>query len=145
MESIDLKKLSLSDYPFKSFDKLRYNDTDRQGHVNNAIFSTFVETGRIELLYIKNNRFLPEINYVIANLNLDYINEIKYPGTVDIGTAVTRIGNSSITLIQGIYQNDVLVATAESVIVQVDEITKKSKSLSSETRTFLKSFSLIEK
>jgi len=143
MQQNNPKDMKFDQYPFKSYEKLRYNDTDRQGHVNNAVFSTLVETGRIELLYIRNNTLLSNVNYVIAHLSLDYINEIKYPGTVEIGTAVTKIGNSSITLIQGIYQNGILMGTAESVIVQVDDITKKSKPLSEETKQFLRSFLLL--
>ena len=41
----------LDDFVALSREKLRYSDTDRQGHVNNAVFSTFLETGRVELLF----------------------------------------------------------------------------------------------
>ncbi len=41
----------IGDFPVVTTDKLRYCDTDRQGHVNNAVFLTFLETGRVELLY----------------------------------------------------------------------------------------------
>ena len=34
---------TLDAYPFQSRDKLRYSDTDKQGHVNNAVFSTLLE------------------------------------------------------------------------------------------------------
>lgn len=34
-----------------AFDKLRFGDTDRQDHVNNALYATLFETGRVELLY----------------------------------------------------------------------------------------------
>lgn len=37
----------LKDFPSVTFDKIRYGDTDRQGHVNNAVFSAFLETGRV--------------------------------------------------------------------------------------------------
>ena len=40
----------LADFPRRTFEKLRYSDTDRQGHVNNAVFSTMLETGRVEIL-----------------------------------------------------------------------------------------------
>jgi acyl-CoA thioester hydrolase len=33
---------ALEDFPFQTFDKVRYADTDRQGHVNNAAFATFL-------------------------------------------------------------------------------------------------------
>ena len=40
----------LSDFPSQTYDKLRYGDTDRQGHINNAVFVTFLETGRVATL-----------------------------------------------------------------------------------------------
>lgn len=33
------KNHALADFPFQTFDKVRYADTDRQGHVNNAAFA----------------------------------------------------------------------------------------------------------
>ncbi|MEM8537740.1 MAG: acyl-CoA thioesterase, partial [Pseudomonadota bacterium] len=44
------RALTLADYPLVSADVIRYADTDRQGHVNNAVFSTFLETGRTQFL-----------------------------------------------------------------------------------------------
>jgi len=137
MNTINLKDLSLNNYPFKTHDKIRYRDTDRQGHVNNSIFSTFIETGRIELLYNPKNGFLNDSTYVIARLEMDFIDEIKWPGNIDIGTAVIHVGNSSMRLAQGLYQNGKLVATAESVIVQVDDLTKKSKILTDTQKELL--------
>lgn len=31
--------MTLADFPLQTFDKVRYADTDRQGHVNNAAFA----------------------------------------------------------------------------------------------------------
>ena len=39
------------DFPLRTTDKLRYGDTDRHGQVNNAVFSTFLETGRVEMVF----------------------------------------------------------------------------------------------
>ena len=38
-------------FRFWSREVCRYGDTDRQGHVNNAAFATFCETGRVLFLY----------------------------------------------------------------------------------------------
>lgn len=54
-----LDDIKLEGFPFRSSDKLRYGDTDRQGHVNNAVFSTFLETGRVELLLTGCGKRLP--------------------------------------------------------------------------------------
>ena len=125
------------DFPLKTYDKVRYCDTDRQGHVNNALFSTFLETGRTELLYAKVPLHSKNASFVIVNQKLDLLSEIRWPGTVEIGTVVTRIGNSSLSLFQGLYQNGKLVALADTTIVQMDEHTRKSKPLPSETRELL--------
>lgn len=133
-------KPDYEDFPLKTYDKIRYRDTDRQGHVNNALFSTFLETGRTELLYAKAPLNAENAAFVIANHKIDLLSEIQWPGTVEIGTAVKRVGNSSITLFQGLYQDENLVAVADTVIVQMDEHTRKSKPLLSETIDRLKQY-----
>lgn len=130
--------LTLGDFPFQAFDKLRYGDTDRQGHVNNAVFSTFLETGRAEFLLDPDLPLLePGCALVIADLSLQLLAEVNWPGQVDIGTAVLKVGNSSVTLYQHLYQNDRCVATATTVIVQMNEETRRSHPLSESTKQFL--------
>ena len=130
--------VQLSDFPAQTWDKVRYADTDRQGHVNNALFSTYVETGRVEFLYGGDLR--PEMfgnSFVIASLQIDFLAEITWPGKVEIGTGVTRLGRSSFNLYQGLFQEGQLVATARTVIVQVSNETKKSAALNEEYRQLL--------
>ncbi|PVY76428.1 acyl-CoA thioester hydrolase [Tamilnaduibacter salinus] len=135
--------LTLDDFPSRTYDKLRYADTDRQGHVNNALFSTFLETGRVEFLYSPDDPLASDgASFVIANLNLQLRSEITWPGTVDIGTAITRIGNSSIQLLQGIFQNGTCAATAETVIVQMNDESRSSHPLSEATRTKLAQYQI---
>lgn len=139
MEPIDLTKLKLENYPLNSYDKIRYCDTDRQGHVNNALFSSFLETGRVELLYNPEKPLYSTGGaFVIASSTLNLLSEIRWPGKIYIGTGLTKVGNSSIKLVQGLYQNGKLCATAETVIVQMDEVTRGSKPLSEETKEILK-------
>lgn len=127
-------------FPLKAYDKLRYADTDRQGHVNNAVFATFLETGRVEMLYQNGGRLMRNGNsYVIASLQLDLVAEIKWPGTVEIGTAVSKVGNSSIKLYQQLFQNGVVVAKATSVLVQVNSF-GKSEPLSDASKSILQAY-----
>lgn len=123
----------LDDYPVRSTDKLRYCDTDRQGHINNAVFSTFLETGRVDMLYAGDDSVAqPGANFVIARLELDFLAEGKWPGTVEIGSAVERIGRSSLTLDQLICQDRRPIARARTVIVLMNDETRKSQPLSEE-------------
>jgi acyl-CoA thioester hydrolase len=116
-----MNDLRLADFPLITFDKVRYADTDRQGHVNNSAFSTFLETGRVEFLYNKDFQLLNEgASFVIASLNLKFLNEIVWPGTIQIGTGIVHVGNSSIKIFQKLFQNDIDVASAETIIVKVE-------------------------
>jgi acyl-CoA thioester hydrolase len=121
---------TLAEFPARAHDKLRYADTDRQGHVNNAVFASFLETGRVELLYDPVAPLMePGAAFVIARLALELRAELRWPGMVQIGTRVARIGTSSVTLEQALYQGDVCAATAETVIVHVEEATHRSRPL----------------
>ncbi len=121
---------TLDAYPVRAYDKLRYGDTDRQGHVNNAVFATFLETGRVELILDADKGLLaPGRSFVLARLEIDLVAEIHWPGTVEIGTAVTKVGRSSIALEQGIFQDGRLCARGVSVVVLVDDATRRSTAL----------------
>jgi acyl-CoA thioester hydrolase len=126
------------DLPIHSHDKVRYGDTDRQGHVNNAVFASFLETGRVELLYDAAHPMVDAgAECVIAKLVLEYRGEIQWPGHVQVGTGVLRIGTSSMTLVQVAEQEGRVVATAETVIVQIDTATRKARALSDAARARL--------
>ncbi|MDJ0931428.1 thioesterase family protein [Breoghania sp.] len=126
---------------YATTDKIRYGDTDRQGHVNNAVFSTFLETGRAEILYAEEaRRHCQGASFVIATLTLEYLSPLFWPGTVTIETIVMRVGTSSIELSQRILQDGTHAASGRTVIVQVDDATEKGKPLSDEMKAFLKQY-----
>lgn len=125
----------LSDFPHRAGDTIRYGDTDRQGHVNNAVFSTLLETGRVAMFYSNGERLADDgCEFVLVRLVLDYRNEINWPGTVEVGTRLGVIGRSSASFEQGLFQNGKCVATAESVVVQMNETTRRSQALSDAAR-----------
>ena len=118
-------------YRIWTYDKLRYGDTDRQGHVNNAVYSTFFETGRVAFLYDKDLALAaPGCEFVVARLVIDFHAELFFPGNVDIGTRVLRVGRSSFTVGQGVFMADLCAATAEIVAVQMNTETRRAATLS---------------
>ncbi|MGF7000506.1 acyl-CoA thioesterase [Paraburkholderia sp. GAS32] len=130
-----------NDFPILTFDKIRYGDTDRQGHVNNAVFSTFLETGRVEILYGSQGTLAENgAEFVIASVALEFRAELRWPGNVEIGSRVASIGRASIHLEQGLFQNGECAAFAKAVLVQIDSGTRRSKPLSDFARAALVSF-----
>jgi acyl-CoA thioester hydrolase len=119
-------------------DLVRYGDTDRQGHVNNAVFVTFLETGRVAILYDPKLRaLLSDASFVIVKLALEYHAEIQWPAEVSVGTAVQRIGRSSVSFAQGLFVADRCVATSESVVVMIDPRTRRSSAIPEAVRLAL--------
>ena len=139
-----MKKLNFNQCRHMTIEKLRYRDTDQQGHVNNAVYSTFFESGRTELIYGPNPLHDPDGGFVIAHISVDYIEEIKWPGQVEIKTGVLKVGNTSVTMVQGVFFKDRLKAYSESVIVHVDKKTKKSRPLNLQARETFEKYRIEE-
>lgn len=130
-------------FPVWTTEKLRYCDTDRQGHINNSVFSEMCEAGRVAFLYDPAApAAVPGTAFVIARLVLDFRGELNWPGTVDVGTVVLSVGKSSFRLGQGVFDGDRCAATAENIIVLMDEATRRSTPLPPELRARLESLSL---
>ena len=83
----------IEDFPIRVPDTIRFADMDRQGHVNNAIYPTYFETGRVLQIYDpKDGLQVDGCTTVLARIEIDFLKELRWPGTVEIGTATTRIG-----------------------------------------------------
>jgi acyl-CoA thioester hydrolase len=125
-------------YSIWTYDKLRYGDTDRQGHVNNAVFATFCETGRVMFLYDEELDLAGSgASFVVVRVEIDFRAEVFHPGVVDIGTRVLSIGRTSFRLGQGIFNGDACAATAETVQVLMDDETRRAKPLTPQLRAWL--------
>jgi acyl-CoA thioester hydrolase len=112
---------------------IRFSDTDMLGHVNNVSVASYFEAGRCELFYklmadggLTERGKTARIDFVLARLAIDYRKEFFYPGTVEVGSRFTRLGNRSITTGYGLFIGDTCHATAESVNVFFDLETRTS-------------------
>jgi acyl-CoA thioester hydrolase len=116
----------LDDFPHRLVQNVRFRDLDRQNHVNNAVFMTFFESGRVDLLYDPTHDLaVPGTTYVIAHIAIDFRGEMRWPGDVEIGTAIARLGTSSLDLAQALFMDGICVATAASTLVLVDEALRR--------------------
>jgi acyl-CoA thioester hydrolase len=130
-------------YPSRTTADIRYADLDRQGHVNNAVFSTFSEIGRVAFLYDPDRPLAPEnASFVIARIEIDFHAELHWPGQVEIGTGVVEIGRSSCRIAQGIYSRGNLAASVAGVLVMMDTTTRRSMPLPQATRAALEALML---
>jgi acyl-CoA thioester hydrolase len=114
---------------------LRYGDTDALGHVNNAVFSTLLEQGRVTALFNGMDALgEPGTTFVIASVKLDFLAEMNFPGTVKVGTRINSFGRTSVKVGQAIFLNDKCCAVSEEVMVLIDLETRKPVPVSPDTR-----------
>src|SRR3954462_8590368 len=123
----------LSQFPGRTHDIIRFGDLDPQGHVNNTVFATFFETGRVAFLREPGNALSPPgTTSVLARLDINFLKELHWPGAVEIGTGVAEIGRSSFTFLQAIFYEGACAATGRATMVMIDAATRKAKPLPEE-------------
>ncbi|WP_028312103.1 acyl-CoA thioesterase [Derxia gummosa] len=123
-------------YPHWSQDTLRFSDTDKLGHINNLATAAYCETGRAHFLKdLVGADLRPERGvFVLARFAIDYRAEMHWPGTVEVGSAVSAVGRSSLTIVQGVFEDGRCTATAENVMVLIDVETRRSMPIPDELR-----------
>ena len=105
---------------------LRYCDQDSMGHVNNVSFAAYVEAGRVGFEHAHMFPLLGKRqDFYLVNLTINYRRQLRYPGEVEIGTGVVKLGRTSITLAHGIFRDGELAADAQSIIVLGDLETER--------------------
>ncbi len=123
----------LADYPHRVSDIIRFGDLDAQGHVNNAVFATYFESGRVALFRDPDLGIgVPNATYVLVRQEVDFLRELHWPGDVVIGTALAELGRSSFTVVQGVFAGDECAAAARATMVMLDATTRRPRPLTAE-------------
>jgi len=120
----------LADFPHRVTDNIRYADLDPQGHVNNAVFSTYFETGRVAMFRDPDLGIgVENATYVLVRQEIDFLHELRWPGDVEIGTALVELGRSSFTVTQTIFHGEVCAAAGRATLVMMDTLTRRPRPL----------------
>jgi acyl-CoA thioester hydrolase len=123
----------LEDFPYRLTDNVRYADLDPNQHVNNAIYATYFETGRVTLVKDPSYGLMPPgLTWIMVRLDTHFRAELRWPGTVEMGLGVSKFGRTSVTFDQVVFSEGICVASAQAVTVLIDEATRKPTPLTSE-------------
>jgi acyl-CoA thioester hydrolase len=111
---------------------VRYSDLDPQGHVNNAVYLTYVESARLGYygatgIWQGDSGSLTGM--VVAHLDIDYLASVTLGMALRVGIGLVRIGNKSLTLafqIEALPDRRIM-ARGTSVMVAFDNAAQKSR------------------
>jgi len=116
--------------------EIRWRDLDALGHVNNAVYATYLEEAR-DAWFVRalgpGGSFL---DYVLARVAIDFRRELRQEDdAVVVRTRLVRIGTSSLSFQEQIAAAEGWVAAdAEAVIVARDRETGRSRPLTDAER-----------
>lgn len=104
--------------------QVRFRDVDAFGHVNNAVFFSYVELARIRYLLdvLEPVETFDRLPLILARVELDYRSPILFGEEVAVETRVERVGRTSFGMSHRMTAgpDDRLVADVQTVLVSYD-------------------------
>jgi acyl-CoA thioester hydrolase len=114
-------RLQLASYPLQISIDTQYSDMDVNGHINNIALARFYEAARARahLLMFDNPRFFknPEYATLLAEYLIKFLREGHYPEPMMVGVGLGRIGNTSYTFEQALFQNGECIGICDVAMV----------------------------
>jgi acyl-CoA thioester hydrolase len=120
----------MASFPYVRRERVRFRDCDAMGHVNNAVYSTFLEEARIEVLG-------GLADFILARVEIDFRAELRAGEEIEVRTRCSQIGTKSLELEHEIHADGRLAAQARSVLVGYDYERGQSVPLSDQVRARL--------
>ena len=115
----------------------RFRDTDAMGHINNAVYVTYLEVARQvyweTLDHVDDYRRVP---FILAHVTIDFRSEALVKEALEIGIRCEWIGGKSFAYAYQIWEqaSERLVVEATTVQVCYDYATKTSMPMPEELR-----------
>jgi acyl-CoA thioester hydrolase len=102
-------------------ERVRFRDLDVLGHVNNAVFLTYIESARVAFLLDRGTATtLQDMSLIVARIEIDFRAPVGFGEEVEIAVRASRFGGKSFDLDYELRVGDTIVAEAKSVLVAYD-------------------------
>ena len=123
----------------------RVSETDGVGHINNVFVPIWFEAGRRDIFRI----FSPNLDFLdwklaLVKVTVEYVDQLYLAENVKVKTGVEKIGTSSFTIKEEIYQTNRLCAKGQAIYVNYNFKEKKSEAIPNEIRDKLESIMFVE-
>ncbi len=107
------------------------------GHVNNAVFLSYMESARIAYLSSLGAGSNPQGSLILARMEVDFRSPIAFGEHVEVGVRPSRLGTRSFELEYEVRADGRLAAEARSVLVGYDYTRGESVEIPAEWREWL--------
>ena len=104
-------------FDFVHRERVRFRDLDSLGHVNNAVFLTYLEEARIGYLVPHGAE---AVNMILARVEIDFRASLREGDEIEIGVRPSKVGTKSFELEYEVRRGDTVAAEAKTVLVSYD-------------------------
>lgn len=137
------EKLLRSDFPVLWPVGTRWADNDMFGHLNNAVYYQLFDTAINAWINTSTGvdpLAMPVLG-IVAESGCRYFSELRFPESLMVGLAVTRLGRSSVTYRLGVFKEPdaagVITALGHWVHVYVDRTSRRPVPIPEAIRSLL--------
>jgi acyl-CoA thioester hydrolase len=130
----------MTHYSFETEIDVRFRDLDAMGHVNNAVYATYMEEARTAYFAAVVDRKLSETPSVLANLELQFRQSVTLGEDLTVAVRVPELGESSIPMEYEMRVDGEVAATGEAVQVVLDPETEEPQAIPGEWREKIEAF-----
>lgn len=108
----------ISDFKFQHSLKTRWRDSDAFRHINNAVYLSYIEDARIELL--RRWKITQDgKSVIVASVKIDYYKQLIHSTKLIVGQRVSRIGNKSFDITSIVFDKKTHNNICKSIITIV--------------------------
>ncbi len=134
----------IDSFKYKTAIEMRFADLDMMGHVNNAVYFTYMEVGRTKYWEHAIKWDWHKTGVVIGQAAIDYIAPIFLNDKIDMYVRTSRIGSTSFDLeyliVKTINGKEIICSKGKTVCVAFDYGTKKSTPIPDQERAKMVAF-----
>ena len=108
--------------------QVRFRDIDALGHVNNAVFLTYMEVARVAFARdVLHTARIEDIDFLVARIEIDYRRPVLLDDDLSCAMHVERLGRTSFVIAYVFTVRGEVVAEGRSVQVFIDRASGRTK------------------
>ena len=136
------KPPELAEYPVTIVLPIQWGDMDAFGHVNNTVHIRWFESARIAYLHdiglgeMMSRHEGGPLGPILASITCHYRRQVDFPDTVEIGSRISKVGRSSLSMHHAVYSRSqqAVCADGDSVLVVFDYESQRPVRVPAEVR-----------
>ncbi len=136
----DADRPARQDFILRYASPTRWRDNDVYGHMNNVVYSEYFDSAVNRWMIEARALDIPRgpVIGLVAETSVRFFAAVGFPGNVEVGLSVARIGRTSVTYAMALFgADDLAAATCRYVHVYVDAATHRPTPLPTALRAAL--------